>query len=261
MKQRIKHFILFVILVALDQLSKYWVKTDLANSDPVVLIPNVLKLQYHTNTGAVWGLMSGKTTFLSIFTAVVMIFIVFLYFKIPSGKKHNPLKIIVVFIMAGAVGNLLDRVLLGHVVDFIYFELINFPLFNFADSCLTVSCIILFLLAVFYYKDEDFAFLDKMFGSKKHAVVNRKDMDDSSLTTGVLMNTMLFDDNRRDENNDSKDDTDPNAEDSDADSTEDTTEAYEDSTDSDSASGDYSDSSSDFSDSSFDSIDTGSSND
>jgi signal peptidase II len=139
------------------------------NNDPLVIIPDVFILQYHENTGAVWGIMSGKVQLLSIFTFIILILIVFLYLKIPQGKRYNPLKLITVFIIAGAVGNLIDRIFLGHVVDFIYFELINFPLFNIADSYLTVSCVLLFLLAIFYYKDADFAFLDQIFGSKKKA--------------------------------------------------------------------------------------------
>lgn len=167
MKERIKHIILFIILVVIDQVTKYWVRTDLAQNGPIILIPDVFSLQYLQNTGAVWGMMSGKTTFLSIFTIIVLVFIIYLYFKIPSGKKYNVLKVIVVCIMAGAVGNLIDRVFLGFVVDFIYFELINFPLFNFADCCLTVSSVLLFILAVFYYKDDDFAFLDQVFHRKR----------------------------------------------------------------------------------------------
>lgn len=167
MKERIKHFLLFIVLLVIDQASKYWVRTDLAQREPIVLIRDVLSLQFLKNTGAVWGLMSDKTTFLSIFTLIVLIFIIYFYLKIPSGKKYNVLKVIVVFITAGAIGNLIDRIFLGYVTDFIYFELINFPLFNFADSCLTVSSILLFLLAIFYYKDEDFAFLDRVFRPKK----------------------------------------------------------------------------------------------
>ena len=168
MKERIKHLILLIILICVDQASKFWVRMVLAERDPIVLIPGgVLKLQYHTNTGAVWGLMSGKVAFLRIFTIIVLALIVFLYLKIPKDKKYNALKIIIVFIMAGAVGNLIDRAILGYVVDFIYFELINFPLFNLADSFLTVSSILLFILAVFYYKDDDFAFLDHLFKRKK----------------------------------------------------------------------------------------------
>jgi signal peptidase II len=83
MKERIKHLILFIILVGIDQASKYWVRTVLANRDPIVILPkNILKLQYHTNTGAVWGIMSGKVGFLSVFTFFVLLLIVFLYIKI-----------------------------------------------------------------------------------------------------------------------------------------------------------------------------------
>ncbi len=180
MKERIKHLILFIVLVAIDQASKYWVKTDLAENGPIEIIPDVFSLQFHTNTGAVWGMMSGKTTFLSIFTFIVLAFIIFFYTKIPSSKKHNVLKVIVVCIMAGAVGNLIDRVFLGYVVDFLYFELINFPLFNFADMCLTVSSFLLFVLALFYYKDEDFAFLDQIFRRKKKIINSNDNSDDSS---------------------------------------------------------------------------------
>jgi signal peptidase II len=180
MKERIKHLIIFIVLVAIDQLSKYWVRTDLAQNGPIILIPDVFSLQYLQNTGAVWGMMSGKTTFLSIFTVFVLAFIVYLYLKIPAGRKYNALKVIVVFIMAGAIGNLIDRVFLGFVVDFIYFELINFPLFNFADSCLTVSSILLFILAVFYYKDDDFAFLDQVFHIKRAKTGNQADSDSNT---------------------------------------------------------------------------------
>jgi signal peptidase II len=167
MKQRIKHLILFILLIGIDQAVKFWVKANLMDKDPIVLIPKVLKLQYHQNSGAVWGIMSGKASYLSIFTFFILIFILYLYFKIPMDKKYNAIKIITVFIMAGAVGNWIDRIFLNYVVDFIYFEIINFPLFNIADSYLTVSSILLFILAIFVYKDEDFAFLDQLFKRKK----------------------------------------------------------------------------------------------
>jgi signal peptidase II len=167
MKQRIKHLILFIVLLGIDQVMKFWAKATIMNNDPIVIIPKVLKLQYHENSGAVWGIMSGKVSFLRILTFFILLFIIYLYFKIPKDKKYNPLKIITVFILAGAVGNLVDRVFLGYVVDYIYFEIINFPLFNVADSYLTVSSALLFLLAIFYYKEEDFAFLDQIFKIKK----------------------------------------------------------------------------------------------
>lgn len=175
MKQKVRHFILFIILTAIDQGTKLWVRRTLMNNDPIEIIPDVFSLQYHENTGAVWGIMSGKVQFLSIFTFIILAFIVYLYYKIPADKKFNPMKLITVFIIAGAVGNLIDRVFLGYVVDFIYFELINFPLFNIADSYLTVSCIVLFLLALFYYKDTDFEFLDRLFPFQKKSIKKQEE--------------------------------------------------------------------------------------
>jgi signal peptidase II len=167
MKQRIRHFIYFIILIALDQLTKYWVRTTLMGKEPIVLIPDVLKLQYHENTGAVWGIMSGNVEILAIVTLIILSFITFIYLKIPQDKKYNVMKVIFVFIAAGAVGNLIDRIFLKHVVDFIYFELIDFPLFNVADSYITVSCVLILVLFLFYYKDRDFEFLDELFKKKE----------------------------------------------------------------------------------------------
>lgn len=165
MKERIKHLILLIILIGIDQVTKYLVRTKL--KDPFVIIPKVFNLQYHENTGAVWGIMSGKIDFLRIFTLIILVVIVFVYFKIPEGKKYKILKLLAIFMIAGAIGNMIDRFFLGHVVDFIYFEIIDFPLFNFADTCLTVASFVMFFLALFYFKDDDFAFLEKAFRGKK----------------------------------------------------------------------------------------------
>jgi len=167
MKERMKHLLLFILIVGIDQAVKYWVRNTLMNQEPLIIIPNVLSLQYHENTGAVWGILSGKVQFLSVFTLIIMLLIGYLYFRIPQTKRLKALRIIAVLILGGAVGNMIDRFLLGHVVDYIYFEIIDFPLFNIADSFLTVSCILLLILAIFYYKDEDFAFLDQLFRRKK----------------------------------------------------------------------------------------------
>lgn len=167
MKQKLRHLFYIIVLVGIDQLIKYWVRLNLMNQEPLVIIPKILKLQYHENTGAVWGLFGGQVQYLSILTLLILLVIVFIYFKIPNTKKLNALKIIFVFIAAGAIGNLIDRVFLKHVVDFIYFEIINFPLFNFADTCITISSALLLILALFYYKDDDFLFLDQIFKGKK----------------------------------------------------------------------------------------------
>ena len=73
----------------------------------------------------------------------------------PQNKKYTALNYIIVFLIAGAIGNYIDRIAKNYVVDFIYFSLINFPVFNVADCYVTVSVILLFILILFYYKDDD----------------------------------------------------------------------------------------------------------
>lgn len=174
MKERIKHLIAFVVLVVLDQGTKYWARTDLQENGPVTLISKVLKLLYHENTGAVWGIMTGKVQLLSIVTSIILIGMVIIYFKMPKEKKYKPLQWILVAIIAGAVGNLIDRIALQYVVDFIYFELINFPIFNIADCYVTISCVLLFVLFLFYYKEEEVDCLYSMFSRRKNGKSNEK---------------------------------------------------------------------------------------
>jgi signal peptidase II len=166
MKQRLRHLIYFILLVVIDQISKYFARMTLQKNGSVSIIPGILKLQYHENTGAVWGILTGKTEFLTVLSILLSVLLFAAYFKIPQKRRYLPIQIIWVFIMAGALGNFIDRITLKYVVDFIYFELINFPIFNLADSYLTVSSILLLILCIFYYKDEDFDFLDGLLKKK-----------------------------------------------------------------------------------------------
>lgn len=177
MKQRLRHFIYFILLVGLDQGSKIWIKANIEFNNPISIIPNTLVLQYHENTGAVWGILGGQVILLSILSTIILAGLCYVYLKIPKDKKFNALKIITVFLTAGAVGNLIDRIFRRYVVDFIYFELINFPIFNIADSYITVSAILLFVLSIFYYKNEDFEFIDQLFTFKKK---NKNDIENNS---------------------------------------------------------------------------------
>jgi signal peptidase II len=142
--------------------------------EPIVIIPKVLTLQYHENTGAVWGILSGNVEMLALMSLIILAVLTFFYLKIPNEKKYNALKIILVFIAAGAFGNMIDRICLKHVVDFIYFEIIDFPLFNVADSYVTVSSVLLIILSLFYYKDKDFEFLEHIFKKEEKSNQDKK---------------------------------------------------------------------------------------
>ena len=150
-----------VLLVGLDQWAKQLAVQHLAGQPDIILIKDILVLQYLENTGAAFGLLKNKGWIFIIFTIVFLLFGGYLFKKMPKTKRYLPLHIIIVFLLAGAIGNLIDRVLYAYVIDFIYFVPINFPIFNIADMYVTVSAVILMLLIGFYYKDEDFAFLNK----------------------------------------------------------------------------------------------------
>ena len=81
--------------------------------------------------------------------------------KLPRNRHFVFLEALLVLIASGAVGNMIDRVQFNYVVDFFYFKLIDFPIFNVADIYVSVSCVLLAILVIFFYKDEDFDFLGK----------------------------------------------------------------------------------------------------
>ena len=148
-----------VVLTALDQWTKYLAGLHLKGQNPIVLWDGVFELHYLENRGAAFGIFQDQRAFLLILTAIILVCVCYVLWKIPSDKKYNLLKLLCFMITAGGIGNLIDRVRLNYVVDFIYFSLIDFPVFNVADIYVTVSMFLLLILVLFYYKDEDFQFL------------------------------------------------------------------------------------------------------
>jgi signal peptidase II len=160
--KRLKYLLLFLFLIGLDQGTKYLARAQFMDGDSLPIIPKVLRLIYHENDGAAWGMFSGRASLLSFITLVAAIALIYCFFKIPAESKYIPLRVIVVSIAAGAIGNnLLDRIIHGYVIDFIYFELIDFPVFNVADMYIVVGTAIFALLILFKYKEEDFDFMKK----------------------------------------------------------------------------------------------------
>ena len=154
----IKAGIAVLLLVLLDQWTKVLAVRHLMNTDGITLIPKVFRLYYLENRGSAFGLMQNQKVFLVFFTVIILAALTFFYRKIPDTGRMMPLKIAAVLIYAGAIGNFIDRIRQSYVVDFFYFELIDF-----ADIYVTTAAIALIILVIFYYKDEDFEFL----GGKK----------------------------------------------------------------------------------------------
>ena len=101
-------------------------------------------------------------------TPILCVGLLYILGKMPKTNKNLPLNYIIVFLVAGAIGNYIDRIMNHYVVDFIYVSLINFPVFNVADCYVTVSVILLFVLIMFYYKDEDLEELKQHLRFKKN---------------------------------------------------------------------------------------------
>lgn len=150
-----------LLLLGFDQLTKRLAVMYLKGKKAFPLIQNVFELEYLENHGAAFGMLQNQRIFLLLFTVAILVILIVLYSRMPFEKRYMPLRFAGVLIGAGAIGNMLDRIFLGYVVDFLYFKWINFPVFNVADCYVVVAAFFLFLLVCFYYKDEDFAFLKR----------------------------------------------------------------------------------------------------
>lgn len=155
-----------ILLVAVDQITKYYAAVRLKNRPAVPVIENVLELNYLENRGAAFGLLQNQKSFFLFVGIVILGVILFVMFKIPGKKRYDGLHVLLVMIAGGAIGNMIDRIRLDYVVDFISFVLINFPIFNVADMYVTISMVGLFVLILFVYKEEDLSFLS--FKQKKY---------------------------------------------------------------------------------------------
>lgn len=144
-----------LFLVLLDQVSKYLAQTCLLKrpGGSLDLIPGVFALRYLENRGAAFGMMEGRGWIFILFAGLISIIAGFLCLKSPEGRRFRPLRLALAGLLSGAVGNLLDRVFRGYVVDFLYLSLIDFPIFNVADVCVTVSVLVLAVLILFVYKE------------------------------------------------------------------------------------------------------------
>lgn len=148
------------LLVGIDQFTKYLAVLYLKGKDPFVLIPGVLELKYLENRGAAFGILQGQKIFFIGMTLLILCACIYALWRMPAQKKYGIFHVLGGILMAGALGNFIDRIRLDYVVDFIYFSLIDFPIFNVADMYVTLICIAgLFLVFFGHMKEEDFDFL------------------------------------------------------------------------------------------------------
>lgn len=179
--------ILVLILIALDQFTKYLAVVFLKNKPAIPIIKDIFELQYLENTSAAFGMdpisllhnifhfdifiqnpelyLNVRMWFFYLLTIGMILLFIWVFMKVPTHKRMIFIDIIIIFITAGAIGNLIDRISQQFVVDFLYFKLIDFPIFNVADIYVTCAAIALLILGIFYYKDED---VEMIFPSMKN---------------------------------------------------------------------------------------------
>ena len=146
--------------VFLDQLTKILIRANLAEREYIELIPGVFQIYHHENSGATWGMLKGQTVFFIFIGFVAALALIFFIAKLPQGKKYIRLNIALSLILAGDIGNTIDRIQKASVTDFLYAAIIRFPVFNVADMYIVIATFWIFIMSIFIYKEEDLAFLN-----------------------------------------------------------------------------------------------------
>ena len=177
-KNKVVLYIIFLLttlgLVAFDQFSKVLAVNHLKDKEPIVIIKGIFELLYVENKGAAYGMLAGKISLFLIITFILIPIIIYSIFKISNIIEHfedkvnvkafKILQIDMIIVLAGAIGNFIDRVTKGYVVDYFYFKLIDFPVFNVADCYITVAVAVMLIMCFFVLKEKE---LDYLMSSKK----------------------------------------------------------------------------------------------
>lgn len=161
------YLLTILLCVAADQAVKYYVVTHLALYESAPLLPGLVELYYIRNTGGGFSILSGHTWLLTLLTAAVMAAVAVL---LARRTFPHPLAMwTLTTILGGGLGNLIDRVRLGYVVDMFNFQFIDYPVFNVADMCIVSGCILGLIYYQWFYEKHD----------KKEAADGNADAPDS----------------------------------------------------------------------------------
>lgn len=192
MNQKVRQLLFFavglIVSIGLDQWTKALAVAKLKENQPFVLINGVFEFYYSENRGAAFGMLQGRQFLFFIIAAFVLAAAVFVLVRMPSERRFLPLTACLFLLVSGAAGNMIDRISQGYVVDFLYFKLIDFPIFNVADCYVVIATFLLMILIFFVYSEEDLSFLsfkkqrkegqiaaDRRCGSMKSAGLQRRD--------------------------------------------------------------------------------------
>lgn len=161
----IKALLAICFLVGADQLTKWLVLNNLELHEYHPLLGNLFGLYYLENRGTAWGLFQNQQIIFLIISVITLAVASWIYVGLLRDPIYKPLNISIIFLCAGAIGNMIDRIFHGStlfqgaVVDFLYIKCIDFPVFNVADMYVTVSTAAIIVLLLWKYRDTDFHFL------------------------------------------------------------------------------------------------------
>lgn len=148
----LRYYICALVVMMIDQLSKWIVVRQMEVTESIPIINNFFYITSHRNEGAAWGILQGQMTFFYIVTVIVVVAII--YYMQRYGKNHALLATSLSLLLGGAIGNFIDRLMRKEVVDFLDFIIFtyDFPIFNIADSALTIGVILLIIFTLFEEK-------------------------------------------------------------------------------------------------------------
>lgn len=142
-----------LLLVGLDQLTKWYIYTNRVLYQDMVIIPKFFHLTYVENRGAAFSILQNARWFFVIVTIIAVVVMIIYMVR----NRNLFMRITLAVLVAGAVGNLIDRIRYGYVVDFFNFYIFgyDFPVFNVADIAVTIGCGLFFVYMFFLYKEPD----------------------------------------------------------------------------------------------------------
>lgn len=140
--------IVAIVILIIDQLTKKIITATMNIGDSYEVIPHFLNITSHRNNGAAWGILSGRMGFFYIITLIILAVLIIFYIK--ETKYNAFMQVAISLLFAGALGNFIDRLFNGEVVDFIDTNIFgyDFPIFNIADSSLTIGVIFVIIALV-----------------------------------------------------------------------------------------------------------------
>ena len=150
-----------VILILLDQGTKIWALASLKPIQRITLVKGFMDLEFVENTGVAMGMLDGQRWLILITTVTITVGLIWFYRTMPKKKEYFPLRVSLVLVLSGAIGNIIDRLFRGYVVDFFKFTFVRWYVFNVADIYVVVGVTLLALMIIFVVKDEDLDFKKK----------------------------------------------------------------------------------------------------